>query len=46
MIEIPDNFKANKAIDFDVNYMNALLELGMGLGESGDFWHKKPPSER
>lgn len=46
MIEIPDYFIADKAIDFDQKYMNDLVELGMKLGSSGEFWYKKPPSER
>ncbi len=46
MIEIPDDFIADKAIEFDSTYINKLLKLGIKLGRNGDFWHKKPPSER
>ncbi|MBU2972069.1 patatin-like phospholipase family protein [Pseudoalteromonas sp. C2R02] len=46
MIEIPDDFIADKAIEFDSTYINKLLKLGIKLGKSGDFWRKKPPSER
>lgn len=46
MIEIPDHFKADKAIEFDTTYINELLQLGIELGQKGSFWHSTPPSER
>ena len=46
MIEIPSSFVADKAIEFDTEYINKLLDLGTKLGESGNFWYSKPPSER
>lgn len=46
MIEIPDSFRATGAIDFEPEYMKALLNLGQSIGKQKDFWYKKPPSER
>ena len=46
MIEIPESFIADKAIEFDSSYINRLLTLGIELGSKGNFWHQKPPSER
>lgn len=46
MIEIPDSFKADKAIEFDSGYINELLKLGIEVGQQGIFWHKVPPSVR
>lgn len=46
MIEIPDNFVADGATNFDPTYMKKLLELGMEIGRKGSFWHDKPPAER
>lgn len=46
MIEIPDYFKADKAIEFDSVYINELLKVGLEMGQTGTFWHSLPPSER
>ena len=46
MIEIPDYFKADKAIEFDSVYINELLKVGLEMGQTGSFWHSLPPSER
>lgn len=46
MIEIPDYFVADRAIDFDPKYMNDLLDLGVKIGIRGSFWNHKPLSER
>ena len=46
MIEIPDEYIADKSIDFDPQYMDDLIKLGMKIGISGTFWYQKPPSER
>lgn len=46
MIEIPDSFRADKAIEFDSTYINALLKLGVEVAQQDSFWHKLPPSER
>ena len=46
MIEIPDEFVADRAIDFDPEYMNQLIALGIEIGSTGNFWHSTPPSIR
>lgn len=46
MIEIPDTFIADGGTGFDPIYMNKLLELGEDIGKKGNFWYKKPISER
>ena len=46
MIEIPDDFIADRAIDFDPEYMNQLIKLGQNIGRTGNFWHSTPPSIR
>ncbi len=46
MIEIPPEFVADGATDFDGEYMAELLQLGYDIGIQGGFWFEKPVSER
>lgn len=45
-IEIPDSFIADGSTEFDPIYMKELLKIGYEIGQGGDFWYNKPPSER
>ncbi len=46
MIAIPDEFKANKASEFDGDYMTTLFKLGRDIAVTGDFWQTVPPPDQ
>lgn len=46
MIAIPEEFRADKSIDFEPEYMDALATLGRNIGRRGNFWQDRPPAEQ
>jgi hypothetical protein len=43
LASIPPSFSAREKEPFDLQYMNALFEVGYELGRGGYRWQKKPP---
>ncbi len=46
VVSIPDEFRANRSLQFDTDYMQELLKLGYEIGRKGDFWRDQPPNGR
>jgi hypothetical protein len=43
LASIPPSFAEREKEPFDLQYMNALFDVGYDLGRRGCSWQKKPP---